>query len=543
MNGTNNDDEAAAIRTLSTFEKLILSAPRQALALEQKVLDAIKVPPAGVDLSPIYRNLGNLHRADKTKPEGCNTGIAYYRKGQELGRVYEARTGLDCFDAEIIGCYLDFDRCSEAVEVFKEAVSRFKTEDHRVGPQGGGLVDRFVVYVAGELYKKKENTDTHMFEILDLVKDDIETCWDLDHQNIGYRFLAESALDKNDLRLEMAIHHKLLSVVRKQKDKSYEADLSGTIGELYTRCCKYRTAMKYFQDALAIQKALNSKESRQHAMDAYAKMGWMHLSRGAGNEQNAIEAFGIVISESNSSDILVSAFRGMGSAYYDLGKWNLAIEAFNKCVQECTKLADGEKSQAEAHVSLANTYVEKYRTLPLHVCPEERTSVLKHAENHVDKLDVLTKNGVSLGNSGNIDDLYSITKVKIVLGRRDTAIERMGELFRTELYMGCHSPFAFCHCCCQRHGESVKLLVCAGCKLKFYCNRKHQKKKWRERYIDHRTLCPFLNRWRRVKKSMKKGIPTIDSVECIKNDFADMIECKYFSKDRNNGSSDLLEID
>jgi hypothetical protein len=42
---------------------------------------------------------------------------------------------------------------------------------------------------------------------------------------------------------------------------------------------------------------------------------------------------------------------------------------------------------------------------------------------------------------------------------------------------------------------------------------------------------------------MKKGIPTIDSVECIKNDFADMIECKYFSKDRNNGSSDLLEID
>ena len=425
--------------------------------------------------------------------------------------------------------------------MFKEAVSRLKNEHHHVGTRDGRLVDRFVVAIAGELYHKEEHK--HVFDILDLVKDDIDTCWDLDYQNDAYFFLAESALKQYELQNGIAYYHKLLSVVRKQKDKSYEADLSGTIGELYTRCCKYRTAMKYFQDALAIQKALNSKESRQHAMDAYAKMGWMHLSRGAGNEQNAIEAFGIVISESNSSDILVSAFRGMGSAYYDLGKWNLAIEAFNKCVQECTKLADGEKSQAEAHVSLANTYVEKYRTLPLHVCPEERTSVLKHAENHVDKLDVLTKNGVSLGNSGNIDDLYSITKVKIVLGRRDTAIERMGELFRTEIYMGCHSPFAFCHCCCQRHGESVKLLVCAGCKLKFYCNRKHQKKKWRERYIDHRTLCPFLNRWRRVKKSMKKGIPTIDSVECIKNDFADMIECKYFSKDRNNGSSDLLEID
>ena len=57
-----------------------------------------------------------------------------------------------------------------------------------------------------------------------------------------------------------------------------------------------------------------------------------------------------------------------------------------------------------------------------------------------------------------------------------------------------------------------------------------------------RTPCPFLNRcWRRVMRRMKKGKPTRgDSLECIKNDFVDMIECKY-TKDRNG--SDLVEID
>jgi len=39
---------------------------------------------------------------------------------------------------------------------------------------------------------------------------------------------------------------------------------------------------------------------------------------------------------------------------------------------------------------------------------------------------------------------------------------------------------------------------------------------------------------------MKKGVPTRDSLECIKKDFVDMTECKY-SKDRNN--SGIKEID
>ena len=44
-----------------------------------------------------------------------------------------------------------------------------------------------------------------------------------------------------------------------------------------------------------------------------------------------------------------------------------------------------------------------------------------------------------------------------------------------------------------------------------------------------------------MKRRMKKRKPTRgDFLECIKNDFVDMIECKY-SKNRNG--SDLVEID
>jgi hypothetical protein len=161
------------------------------------------------------------------------------------------------------------------VEVFKEAVSRLKNEHHHVGPQGGGLVDRFVIYVGRELYHKKEHK--HVFDILNLVSDDIDRCWDLDNQNLAHRFLAESALNKNELQNELAYNHKLLSIVRKQKDKSAEALISETIGDLYRTCCKHHTAMKHFQNALAIQKTLNSKDSHQHAMDVYVHPNGMDV--------------------------------------------------------------------------------------------------------------------------------------------------------------------------------------------------------------------------------------------------------------------------
>ena len=188
----------------------------------------------------------------------------------------------------------------------------------------------------------------------------------------------------------------------------------------------------------------------------YIQMGWTYLSRGAGHEQNALKVFRIVLSEAHSSALLVSAFRGMAIAYYDLGKWNHAIEAFNKILHECTKLMNGEKAQAQvhAHIFLWNAYIEKYRTLPLNVGLEERISLLKNAENHIDEPSVLLANRPRNG-----DVLYITAKVYCLLdGRRDTAKHVMREILDSEIDMCCYGDIVYCDCCCQRDGESVKLL-------------------------------------------------------------------------------------
>jgi hypothetical protein len=95
------------------------------------------------------------------------------------------------------------------------------------------------------------------------------------------------------------------------------------------------------------------------------------------------------------------------------------------------------------------------------------------------------------------------------------------------------------HCCHQSQNESIKLKKCAGCKINYYCNRTHQMKEWRGRFIGHRMFCPFLKRWRRVKRQMKKGRRSRDSFELILNHFFYMIEREY-SKDNSSG---LREID
>ena len=90
----------------------------------------------------------------------------------------------------------------------------------------------------------------------------------------------------------------------------------------------------------------------------YIQMGWTYLSRGAGHEQNALKVFRIVLSEAHSSALLDSAFRGMGIAYYDLRKWNRAIEAFNKSLHELLNLYMARKHKRK-HMFTLGTHILK----------------------------------------------------------------------------------------------------------------------------------------------------------------------------------------
>ena len=65
------------------------------------------------------------------------------------------------------------------------------------------------------------------------------------------------------------------------------------------------------------------------------------------------------------------------------------------------------------------------------------------------------------------DELYNITKIFWFLGgRRDDAKRSLEALFDAAIDE-CDADTVYCHCCHQRDGESVKLLMCSGCKVTY----------------------------------------------------------------------------
>ena len=96
--------------------------------------------------------------------------------------------------------------------------------------------------------------------------------------------------------------------------------------------------MDHLQSALVFWKKSKADNYRRHIADIYIEMGWVYLDYGFGHEQNAMQVFGRALSKTKRISNLVKdgpsrvakAFRGMGVAYYDLGDWDRAIEAFEE---------------------------------------------------------------------------------------------------------------------------------------------------------------------------------------------------------------------
>jgi len=348
----------AACHTLLYFEKLAKlskSAPEKALNLEPKVLDAIEVLRiTGVDLRNVYVLLGDLYKyayyTIKFGGEGCDKAVAYYVKARESRREIDSSTGLGYCEVDIIKCCLQFDRYNEAVKACKGAVSRSKA--HHPGFKG---FRRAVLQIAEHL--KSKGKFEHMFDVLHFISDEIERHWEPEDQKAAYNIFLTYAGRQEELNNAIIYAKKLFSLAQKQDNQSGEVALySEELGMLYIRCHKHRAAMHHFSNALAIEKKLKSKDYRKQVVDMYIKMGWVYLNRGAGNEQSALELFEAALSKimclKDGKDrhvFMVSVNRGKGLAYYDLGPWDRAIEAFEESRFECEV---GKLVQSETLVHL-----------------------------------------------------------------------------------------------------------------------------------------------------------------------------------------------
>ena len=154
----------------------------------------------------------------------------------------------------------------------------------------------------------------------------------------------------------------------------------------------------------------------------------------------------------------------------------------------------------------------------------------------------MSKNGAAVGPYEESEGRFLAVKFLILRGNKDFARTLLEQLLDSEVN-GYDDDDVYCHCCTQRHGESVELSKCAGCKVKYYCNRSHQKEKWRGRFIDHKMLCPYLNRWRRAKRRMERGKRSRDSLDSILNDFLALIENLLRGRIQKTAMAAVLERD
>ena len=83
----------------------------------------------------------------------------------DTGLVVDTDTGLGCYEAQIITCYLEFGRCYEAVEAFKEAYSTRLDEIHSEFA-GAISIEEFAIQISRILHS--EGNHKHLYEVLGL---------------------------------------------------------------------------------------------------------------------------------------------------------------------------------------------------------------------------------------------------------------------------------------------------------------------------------------------------------------------------------------
>lgn len=198
--------------------------------------------------------------------------------------------------------------------------------------------------------------------------------------------------------------------------------------------------------------------------------------------------------------------RGVGSCH-----WSVSEEYRTK-YRPYTKQ---EREWATRRTSLCCEYIYWKMPRSTSSCWSRETNwvLIQNVEHHFAQH--IDESGTIFHHFEESEVLYTSVKILCLQGdeKRDEAKHTLQHYFDIEMTMDmCGGNVVHCH---QRHGESAQLLKCAGCKVKYYCNRSHQEKKWRGRFIGHKTLCPFLQKWRRVKKNMKAGKRSRNSLEWL----------------------------
>lgn len=521
-----------------------------AIRFERKLLNAIKT--LNVSGDPLAEFLGSFgsaafQHAMKNKKFCHQKAIKYFADARDARVQYDIdpEHGLCHYEANLIAVYFEFDRFDEGRKILLEdAIPRTK-EIKGEGYDGYCLA---FLHFMKELSSKKKQYE-HVYEITLATIDDIEACWTIENQLLLYSMMSDACQEVGELHVHIEYKQKMYDCAQ-VLGKTYSMALHlQDVGAIHNLMGDFGVALDCLKRCLTIRKDLDDKEAETYQvciLETYNIIAKIFRKCGSGNEQSAIKVYRKILKEIPACKIgkmrlhyTVNTYRYLGVAYFDLGEWDIAIQNFKKSLEFCTHDETRRKDdrRARAELYLGNCYLEKYRTMPRSDVDDddsskERAEMLNKAFVHINNLDGYMRKGAVLEPGEKIHSIYNVTKIICLSGEngKDYAKEYLERLFDDELKRW-DKEYVFCHYCGQRHGKTVELLMCSGCQLKCYCNKRHQKLAFKNRLMGHQMVCPYLNRWRKVKKRIKSGkkltTTTSDSCELIIEDFFQMIFRMY----------------
>jgi len=317
--------------------------------------------------------------------------------------------------------------------------------------------------------------------------------------------------DKNDFAKSNVYFERQMSIAKETKNVESEASALHGLGHNYGRMGDYGNAMAYLEQAL-----LTGSEWGDNFIGmTYTAMGDVLVAQD-GREKEGILMFQKccgLFEEGNTSEACTRVFLKLGQAYRSIGAWDDAIASLEKCIQITESIEDeslGNEWNFVGKQSLGNTYLEKFYS-----SDESIVGIAERNDELICKAlfwsEAALKNCSSVGQ---IDPTCSLDLAQeyYSLGHSENAHCALKKHLDGTVKLG---P-SYCQACRQTCDKDAIMEKCSVCKVARYCSRAHSIQAWKKGRLCHKVMCPFLQRWRKIKPGK---VTTIELRDELCNDF------------------------
>ena len=446
--------------------------------------------------------LGDAHK-ELGREGGIKRATLYFKKTIELakkaGNNYILTKALLC----LCGCYVKNGRIEEAMDLYKSRCDEIGKESMDPGD----------ILTFAQIVNNDESSRS--LTILEEYLETIERSWNKHEQYRAYHMIAGLYRGKDHFAKSNMYFERQLSIAKETKLVELEYLALHGLGHNYGRMGDYDNAMVCLEQALVIQ----SERGDDRIGMTYTAMGDVLVAQ-EGREKEAILMFQKSVGlfeEGNVSEALIRLFLKLGNAYRSIGAWDDAIASLEKGLSIADSIEDaslGSRLNAIAKKSLGNVYLEKF-----HSTDESLVDIPERNEELIRKALFWSEAARKQSRFEGARDptcALDLAQEYYFLGDSEKAHDAL------EIYLAgmVHMGESCCQACNEICAKDTIMKKCSFCKVARYCSVAHSIQGWRKGRLCHKVMCPYLQRWRKIKPGKRK---TIELRDALCNDFFERV--------------------